>query len=367
MNRHYPLEKITVIGFKSIESLEDFEIRDLNVLVGANGVGKSNFVSVFKFLRKMFEGRMQSHIAEEGGGARFFFGGPKSTQEMILDFKFGPNGFKAVLKYGKDNTVYLDSANAVFYGVLKPTIQRYPVVSSNRLEIDLDAKTRNNVFEYVKSSINSWSVYHFHDTSRTAPMKRPSNTSDNRMLREDASNIAAYLFLLKEKYPHEYKQIVRSIKAIAPFFSDFQLEPSERDNNQVKFEWKHRDTDAYFDASSLSDGTLRFICLATLLLQPKEHIPAVIIIDEPELGLHPHAIALLAELLQAAAKLTKVVISTQSLTLINHMDPQDLIIVEANKGASTFRRLGKNEVSMWLDDYSLGELIDKNIFGGTPE
>ncbi len=123
-------------------------------------------------------------------------------------------------------------------------------------------------------------------------------------------------------------------------------------------------SDAYFNAHALSDGTLRFICLATLLLQPE--LPSTILLDEPELGLHPYAIAVLADLLRSAATRTQVIVSTQSVTLVNQFDPEDMLMVDRAEGASVFRRLSHEEIDTWLDDYSLGELWEKNVLGGRP-
>ena len=115
----------------------------------------------------------------------------------------------------------------------------------------------------------------------------------------------------------------------------------------------------------LSDGTLRFICLTTALLQPDP--PSAIIIDEPELGLHPYAIEILAELIEATARKTQLIVSTQSPALLDYFEPKDIIIVNRKKGASVFERLNKEDLSTWLKDYSLGDLWRKNIIAGGPD
>jgi predicted ATPase len=117
----------------------------------------------------------------------------------------------------------------------------------------------------------------------------------------------------------------------------------------------------------LSDGTLRFICLTTLLLQPKSLLPDTLLIDEPELGLHPFAINLLADMLQEAAESKQVIVSTQSVELLNAFQPEDVVVVQREEDASVFKRLDKAALSDWLaDDYSLGELWKRNILGGRP-
>jgi predicted ATPase len=134
----------------------------------------------------------------------------------------------------------------------------------------------------------------------------------------------------------------------------------------IQLEWRQKDSDYPFLASHLSDGTLRFMCLATALLQPSP--PATMLFDEPELGLHPYALTLLANLFKQAAKGTsqQVIVSTQSAQLVNEFEPEDIVVVERTQGESVFGRLESAKLSGWLEDYTLGELWQKNVFGGGP-
>jgi predicted ATPase len=207
-------------------------------------------------------------------------------------------------------------------------------------------------------------VYHFHDTSAAAKVKQSGDLNDNEALRSDASNLAAFLFLLKSKHPESYRRIASTVRLAAPFFDDFRLRPSPFNEQKILLEWSEKNSDAYFNAHAFSDGTLRFICLATLLLQPE--LPSLIIIDEPELGLHPYAIQLLAGLVRSASQKAQVILSTQSVTLVNQFSPEELIVVDRKDGASEFRRLSPQELESWLESYSLGELWEKNVLGGRP-
>jgi predicted ATPase len=170
---------------------------------------------------------------------------------------------------------------------------------------------------------------------------------------------------LREKHGDQYRQIVGAIRMVAPFFRDFQLRPYPLNEQKIQLEWSEAGSDAYFNAHSLSDGTLRFMCLATLLLQPSP--PSTIVIDEPELGLHPFAIQVLASLVQSASLRTQVIVSTQSVTLVNHFMPGDVIVVDREGGQSTFARLSEQSMSTWLEDYGLGDLWEKNVLGGRPK
>jgi predicted ATPase len=197
-------------------------------------------------------------------------------------------------------------------------------------------------------------------------MKQISALNDNESLRPDGANLASYLFRLQEQFPSHYRRIVDTIRLVAPFFADFQLRPNPLDPNSIQLEWKEKGSDFPFLGFQLSDGTLRFICLATVLLQPDELMPATILFDEPELGLHPYAIELLASVMQQTSLTHQLIVSTQSVELLNQFDSKSVIVVDRENNQSTFVRLDTEKLSEWLEDYSLGELWKRNVFGGRP-
>ena len=219
---------------------------------------------------------------------------------------------------------------------------------------------------YVFEALSSWVVYHFDDTSATAGVRRQGAINDNELLWADASNLAAFLYSIQETYPGQYEKIRDVVRLAAPFFDDFKLRPVTRNPELIQLEWLQKGSNYPFRPSQLSDGTLRFMCLATALLQPVS--PSTMLFDEPELGLHPYALTLLANLLQQAAKSHRqVIVSTQSAPLLNEFAPEDVIVVERTEDESTFQRLDSNDLPEWLQEYSLGELWQKNVLGGRPQ
>jgi predicted ATPase len=220
----------------------------------------------------------------------------------------------------------------------------------------------------VKWNIDRWRVYHFHDTSAEAPIKQKCSIGDNRFLRADGANLAPFLYMLKEAHPTAYERIRETVRMAAPFFDDFVLEPDAFNSSYIQLLWRERGSDVPFFAHHLSDGTLRFIALTTVLLQPETPTrPHTIVIDEPELGLHPYAITLLASMMRSASKRVQVIVSTQSVNLIDDLaEPEEIIVVERRDQQSTFRRLCTKDLESWLEDYSLGELWEKNVLGGRP-
>jgi predicted ATPase len=224
---------------------------------------------------------------------------------------------------------------------------------------------------YVFDAVSSWVVYHFHDTSSTAGVRRQGPINDNETLRPNAENLAAFLYRIQQTDALSYERIRDVVRLAAPFFDDFKLRPVATNPELIQLEWLQKESDYPFRSSQLSDGTLRFICLATALLQPL--LPATVLFDEPELGLHPYALTLLANLFRQAARefgdhiSKQVIVSTQSAPLLNEFAPEHVVIVERTQGQSTFRRLKHADLSEWLKEYSLGELWQKNVLGGRPQ
>jgi len=365
-----PLNKISIYGFKSIKQLEDFPLGKLNVLVGANGAGKSNFVDFFRMLRAMADQGLQNFVTKNGQADGFFFGGPKETLQIKAHLAFGKNEYKFVLEPTSANKMMLKEEWTRFTGYPRGT--RWRNQGGGKLESDLrnweKKKSRSggeSVESHVYKSVSSWIVYHFHDTSSLAPMRRDHSIHDRRQLNPDASNIATFLLQLRNSKPQRYERIRETVQLIAPFFDDFLLEPEKRGKDEnIRLQWRQKGSTFPFQPGHFSDGTLRFICLATTLLQTDP--PSTIVIDEPELGLHPFALEVLANLFREASERTQLIVSTQSASLLNHFEPEEVIVVDREEGASRFRRLEADSLQEWLKEYTLGELWQKNVFDGGP-
>ncbi len=361
------LEKIELSGFKSIKKL-DLEMRDLNILIGPNGSGKSNFINFFQFMYKIVQKDLQFYVSSKGGADPFLHFGKKETPEIKIKLYFPPNSYEAILSATQDDSLIFKQEKCWFHGdqkinyIDRTDLHELAAPGSKESGLPLPGTFRapNHVARYLMD----WKVYHFHDTSETAKVKGQNSIHDNQQFSSQGENLAAFLFSIQDK--PAYTKIIETIQRMAPFFHSFILHPEKNAPDSIRLRWKHKGSDAYFDAHSLSDGTLRFICLTTLLLQPK--LPTMILLDEPELGLHPYAIQLLGGMLKSAAsnQKTQIIASTQSVTLANQLDWQDLIIVEQIDNASRFSRLTEENVKSWLDDYKIGDMWEKNLIGGTP-
>ena len=360
------LENMTIKNFKSIRE-QTLPLKLLNVFIGGNGVGKSNLIEVFRFLRETVNQNLEGYTALKGGADTLLYFGRKRSSEMEFYLEFGEgsisNAYDVKIRGTDDDSLMILSETAYYHEKdrHKKPYDRSVSLSSRESKL----KYVDHICgRQVMKDLDGYRVYHFHDTSDTSGVKRTGEVEDNRFLRSQAENLAAFLYWLQEKKPDHFENIQDAVRQVAPFFESFMLAPSKLNESKIRLEWKEKGSDAYFNASSLSDGTLRFICLATLLLQPE--LPAIILLDEPELGLHPAAIALLADLLSSAATQTQIMVSTQSVTLVNQFQPEQVWAVDREDGQSVFRHLSSADMSAWLDDYALGDLWEKNVLGARP-
>lgn len=354
------LDRITIRGYKSIRSLEDFELRPMNLLIGANGAGKSNFISLFRLLAELFEQRLQLFVQEQDGPDALLFGTRKRTELLEVELFFGRNGYRFALTPAGRQLVFSREEN--YFSGDFTNVWRSLGIGHEEARLPTAG---DRLAPYVQSGFRSWRIYHFHDTSTSSPIRQAQAVRDNLRLKPDAGNLAAFLRHLRELGTVHYQKIVEVVRRVAPFFGDFiyREEPGE----QIELEWYGvDDPDTVLGPRQLSDGTLRFICLATVLLQPPLLKPATILIDEPELGLHPFALSVLAALMRQASESCQLIVSTQSVELVNEFAPEDVIVVSRRDGASDISRLDAERLQEWLEDYALGDLWKMNVLGGRP-
>ena len=366
------LRRVVLTGFKSIKSM-DLELKPLNVLIGANGAGKSNFVSFFKMLNEIMGGRLQQYIGTSGRAHSFLHYGPKVTTHLEARLEFdvqeGSLSYEMSLFYAlNDELMFADE----IVGWKQEGVGGPPVVvpvggGHQETRVRAEADRGDRIAKTLCNSLNNCRVYHFHDTSSTARVQQFCYIGDNRPLLPDGGNLAAFLYRLQNQdQGFAYHRIVSVVRTIAPYFDDFVLEPDSANPKDIILNWRERESDVLFGPHQLSDGTLRAVFLISLLLQPDEELPRLIIVDEPELGLHPYALNVIASLVERASNHCQVVVSTQSSSFLDNFDPDDIIVVDRKGKDSVFTRPSPSMLESWLEEYSLGEVWEKNVIGGGP-
>jgi predicted ATPase len=368
-----PIDRVRIVNFKSIKDSGEIKIRPINILIGSNGVGKSNFIGFFKLLNSIYKQRLSKYVADNGYENRILHFGRKISKFLAGTIIFKPLDRNTNNRY--DFKLIPKAQSTGFY--FEKDIGGYNHFAKGRNEnwdfMDLGGEDKeeseliNHTSErakYLRNYFEDFRVFHFHDTSSGSPLKQANNTLDYNYLKEDGSNLAAILYKIQEKKPATFKLIENTIRSVAPFFDRFKLEPDSINKDMIQLAWLEMNSEDYFNAHSLSDGTLRFIALTTLLLQPD--LPKTIIIDEPELGLHPFAIQKLSGMIRSASTKSQIIISTQSTNLVDQFNVDDIVIVDRKDNQTVFARKTEDELSEWLKDYSLSELWEKNVIGGKP-
>ena len=372
------LEHLLVEGLGSIRHLELELTSDVTVLIGANGSGKSNLVSALELVSRIWDDSFQEYLRRRGGISNLLFEDEEDRAERIrielmsgLDEDDRRNGYRVALQTDDVS----GSGRAELHEWLlfqagrhrrRPYDEYLGFGTQSRVrriaESEISGKLRNFA-AYVRPVLEGCRVFHFDDVSHNAPVKGWSTVGDDLSLRSDAENIAAYLPRVQREHPEHYRRIVSAVRRVTPFFDDFVLraDPSER----IRLRWRQRGLDRTFLAREASDGTLRFICLATLLLGPD--LPGTVVLDEPELGLHPAAIGVLAEMAHIAGRSGhRVILATQSVPLVSHFNLREIIILDRTEGATQASRPDEEFLGAFLEDYSTGSLWEMNLLGGRP-
>ena len=364
------LVQVEIKGFKSISTKKPLvlDFCDVTILLGANGSGKSNVISFFRMMNFMMTGALQRFVAQSGTNQNFLHYGSKITPFLSGKVKFKKGNayetysFELTQASGEKLIITSEEVSWQKEGKSKP----YSVqVESDYKEsglIDNEGQTE----KIIRTLLSRCKAYQFHDSSSTGPLRQASRINTAQYLQSEGNNLASFLYFLKNNFEKEYKRIVSYIKMILPHFGDFYLEP---ENDYVRLNWTDDSGNDYvFSPDQFSDGSIRFIALATLLLQPEKTMPGMIIIDEPELGLHPYAIEQLTQMVKDASVHSQVIIATQSPQLIDGFSLDSIVVLEQdNETRSTIaHRLDKEQLTEWIDEYTVSELWRKNVIGGQP-
>lgn len=370
------MKSLRVSGWKSIKETDPpLEFGPINVLIGANGSGKSNLISFFTLLNELLGERLQAFVGRSGGAESLLHYGSKKTRtvEGDLELETGKNTSRYFIQltHAAVDTLIFSEERVEFHMPDNPSPLRH-VLGSGHKESLLKLQAGDSIgigthLPWLLDQLMSrFQVFHFHDTSETAKVRQSGYVEDNHHLLPDAGNLASMLYLYKTVHPDAYRRIVSTVRQLVPSFGDFALEPQRSDPKSILLNWRQFDTDYLFGPHQLSDGSLRAMAIAALFLQPENDLPSMIVLDEPELGLHPQALELLLGLIRSVSHRTQVILATQSPTLLDYFEPAEIIVADLQNGASRFRRLDEKELNGWLEDYGVGELWQKNVIGGGP-
>lgn len=359
------LTSISVSGFKSIASIEDLALGPVNVLIGPNGAGKSNFLSVFRMIQRSFEvGGLREFVTKNGGANKILHDGAVVTDAIHFRFSFASSleiNYYIVLSFTNGDNLSV-SIESYSYKNNESTPTNIIYMINERPDmLNYQFKNPENL---IISFVKDIGIFQFINTASTSKIRVKHSETESLYLYKDGSNIASMLYSLKQHEPRYYRRYVETLRLVWPQLADFVLEP---EYGFLLLRWQERGSEQLFDAGQASDGTLRLIALLFVLMQPETKRPKVLILDEPELGLHPAAIRLVAERVGAVAdEGTQVLLATQSPLFLDYFTEEQIIVLDREGRATTARRLNKEALSEWRETYSLSQLWDKNLLGGYP-
>ncbi len=358
------MDYIKIQGYKSFKEQKVY-LRKINLLIGSNGSGKSNFLSLFELLGNIYDGRLAQSVVQAGGVDKLLHQGRKETERIEICVVEGKNSYVLSLIESDGKLVVENERLGYNYNPRYHLNWSFTTISEFSPETSLKSYSGMRRGDYIRDYISQIRKFHFHDTGRKSPFTSDSDIrNDSYRMYANGDNLAAILYRIREEHPMAYKRIVRVINSVAPFFNDFYLEPTEA--GKIRLQWQDKFSDMIYGPTDLSDGTIRFIALAVLFLQPR--LPKIIIIDEPELGLHPVAIEKLAGLIKLAAdRGAQIIAATQSAELISNFSPEDILTVDQREGHTTIKRLDGTSLEKWLEEYTIGDLWKQKIVkGGQP-
>ena len=361
------IKSVTIEGFRSLRSIQNLQLPQLAVLIGANGAGKSTLIRFFEMLSWMLKSKsLQEFVLRQGGGDDQFFMGARKTPrihaELCLETASGLNDYRfdlAHLSAGDSVMVMNEAYRYSAHGI--PTKAKWTEIAAVGKESSL-LEQKHKTAKTIVNLLRQCSTYQFHDTSPNAAIHNRWDITESFRLRSDGGNLAAVLLNLRSTDGKRYALIVKQIRRVLPAFKDFVL---EQEAGKVLLRWVGQQSDKVFGSHLTSDGSLRLFCLLTLLNLPPERLPDVMFFDEPELGLHPHAITLVAEMFKRLSKKRQIFLATQSPYLVDCFELENIIIASANQGETLLRNLPRAQYQAWLDDeYQLSDLWLMQVVGG---
>lgn len=371
------INSVRIRGFRSLADIQLTGLKRATVLIGANGAGKSNLIRFFEMLSWMIRSRRLGEFVERQGGADDqLFGGRATTAVIDADIRLqtgrGFSDYSFALAHGHPDRFFFTKEAFRFSEAGSDQDAPWQNLESGHREAMIleamdspeDYGVNPTTARVIVNLLRNCAVFQFHDTSDTSAFKKKWDVdSYSHKLYPHGGNLAAVLYRLEQEDSRRYEWICSQISRVLPIFDRFSL--SKR-YGRVFLSWQARGQEKTIGAHLTSDGSLRFFALATLLNLPSEMLPQVLLLDEPELGLHPKAVTLLGGMIKSLSADRQVIVATQSPLLVDAFDLDEIIVLDLKNGRTESQILDHDEYKNWLTDYTTGELWQKNLLGGYP-
>jgi predicted ATPase len=385
-------EKLHIDGFRRLYEI-DLKLKPLNVVIGANGSGKTSLLDVFLLLAASASGKLKETMSDLGGiGANItnlMAARGENERFVSFDLEMGVSGYKPI-EYGlaivpvgvgyrisgerlnqwrdnKSEPFTHIHANDGFVRYFEPKTKKgfvRPNWDYDQAESALSQVPK--MFqepEEFRNRLASSTHYHVLDVSSRAPIRLPQQMRDAQLPGHDGEDLVSCLYTLRETDPDRFETIEATLRAGFPDFERLNFPPVAA--GTLAMTWKDKTSKNPFFMHQLSEGTLRFLWLATLLQSPG--LTAVTMIDEPEVSLHPELLSLLADLLREASARTQLIVATHADRLIRFLKPSEVVTISMNdEGAAEATRADELDLEKWLQEYTFDEVWRMGRMGARP-
>jgi predicted ATPase len=353
------IRTLRLSGWRSIVD-ETIELGPLNVVVGGNGSGKSNLLSVFRVLNAMIGGRLQSLFAadravDDATDDWIHHGVNRAKAiavSLVLQTRTGVSTYGAAWERAGDGRMpFVDERIGFMRDGREEPYQR--LLGDGHLETQLsDVSNRgDHTARVIHNFLARSRFYSFSDLSADSLVRRPCPVQQNRFLAPNGQNAAAVLWRYQREHPDVFERIEAVVRQAFPEIQSIlpRLSP---DGKLVSIDWKRRGTGNRFSLHTVSNGAILFLLMAMLTCQPSAELPLIMAIEEPELGLSPRGIDQLAELMRQASQECQILVTTHSPYLVDACDTEHVIVASQQNHQSQFRRLSDTALEAWLDEYT---------------
>ena len=365
------IESVHIKGFRSLADVRLDRIPNPMVLLGTNGAGKSNVLRFFEMLKEMAHLRLGEFTLRQGGSDDQLFGGARLTQRIEATVFFrttlGRSRVMFVLQHAHPDQMTItgeqfrsldpeDSENDAVYLFFDQ-----PVGYESAFVQESGSSTADMRLRKAAGLLADCAHYQFHDTSDCAPVKTRWDVEDNHRLLGHGGNLASVLLSLQKNEARRFDLICKQIALVVPDFNGFQ---NVEHYGKTILRWRSKATGKTIGAHLTSDGSLRCFQLVTLLNLPDALLPRIVLLDEPELGLHPAAVALISQMVKSLAGRRQVIVATQSPHFVDAFGLKEVVVLELRDGRTEATKPDPSRFSRLLKDYSTGELWWKGVLGG---